>query len=351
MAAPDPPEKLLNRGDIERLHREGVLGDDPYRTALSIWDQSRNWRAFAVRWLSVLGGVFLLVGVLFFFAYNWKELHRLTRFAILQGGVLFTAIGAAWLMRPHTAGSTSVNARRLPGEILLVSAAVLTGILIAVYGQAYQTGADAFQNFIGWAALILPWVLVGRSAALWVLWLAILETGIIFFWTQVLGATGAAGFGLLFLVLGLVSLVAALSREALARRPAFAWLDHRAIRHLLFTAALTWFSFSAVRFIFNDDFRGQAAADAIGSFLFVGTAALAFWWFRLRDYDLGALLVTMLFSATLAVIGLGRLLFEVSGSNDSVVWFVMAACTLGIYGAAGVVLQRIHGTQPSTTAA
>jgi uncharacterized membrane protein len=342
MAAKDPPDETpLTRGDLDRLHRGGVVGDESYRAALALWDGSRAWLFFAARWLTVLGAVSLLAGILFFFAWNWKDLHRFTRFAILEGGVLLAAIGAAWMLRPLSPSSEG-NPRRLPGEMLLVAAAVLTGILIAVYGQVYQTGADAFQNFLGWAALILPWVLVGRSALLWVLWFAVLKTGMIFFWTQVMGPTGAAGFGILFLLLGLVVMAATLAREILAQRPAFSWLAHRALRYLCTSATLTWLGISTVRLIFYGDFEGATAVDAIGALLFTAAAAVAFWWFCIRDYDLGALLIIALFSATLALIALGRLLLEGSDSGDPGVWIVMAFCTLATYGGAGFALQQIY---------
>ena len=331
---PSSDSRPLTRGDLDRLHLEGLLSDDAFASALSHWDASRAWRSFATRWLTILGAVFLLVGVLFFFAYNWKELHRFTRFAILEGGVLLTALASAWTLRSER--------HRLAGELLLIAAAVLTGILIAVYGQAYQTGADAYQNFLGWAALILPWVMVARSAALSILWLAILETGIIFFWTQVMNPTGAAGFGLLWILLGLLTLAAAVAREALARSPSFVWLAPLPLRYLLTTATLTWFGIAAVRFIFYKEFRGSTGIDALGCLLFAAVVGLAFWWHRLRDYDLVNLLLCALFSATLIVIALARFFFDAGNAGNAARWLLLALCTLGVYGGAGFGLQQIH---------
>src|SRR5690606_36100162 len=56
----------------------------------------------------------------------------------------------------------------------LFGAALTTGALLALIGQIYQTGADIWQLFAGWSALMLPWVLLSRSAASWVLlWLVV----------------------------------------------------------------------------------------------------------------------------------------------------------------------------------
>ena len=48
---------------------------------------------------------------------------------------------------------------RPAGKAALLAAALLTGGLLALIGQTYQTGADTFELFATWAALILPWVL------------------------------------------------------------------------------------------------------------------------------------------------------------------------------------------------
>lgn len=333
-------ERPLTRGDLERLHREGTLDAAAFTEALSLWDRSRDWRGFATRWLTILGAAFLLIGILFFFAYNWKDLGRLTRFAILQGAVVLTALAAAWNLRG--------DVRSLAGELLLIAASVLTGILIAVYGQAYQTGADAFQNFLGWGGLIIPWVLVSRNAPHWVLWFAIVQTGIIFYWTQVMGPTDRASFAVLFPLLGLLTLAAAIARELLAARKSFTWLDHRAIRYLFLTATLAWLGISSVRFIFFDEYKGPAALDALGLVLFAASVAATFWWHRLRDYDLGALLIATLFSATVILIALGRLLFEGLDGLGGGIFLLLAMITLGVYGGAGVLLQKIHRAHHET---
>ena len=47
----------------------------------------------------------------------------------------------------------------------LIAASVLVGVLLAVIGQVYHTGADAYSLFAAWTLLILPWTLASRSAA------------------------------------------------------------------------------------------------------------------------------------------------------------------------------------------
>jgi uncharacterized membrane protein len=37
------------------------------------------------------------------------------------------------------------------------------GVLLALFGQTYQTGVDPWETFFNWALLMLPWTLPARS--------------------------------------------------------------------------------------------------------------------------------------------------------------------------------------------
>ncbi len=70
----------------------------------------------------------------------------------------------------------------IAGKVTLLAASLFVGGLLALIGQTYQTGADTFELFAAWAVLILPWVLVGRLAALWLVWLGLLNAAVIFYY-------------------------------------------------------------------------------------------------------------------------------------------------------------------------
>jgi uncharacterized membrane protein len=72
-------------------------------------------------------------------------------------------------------------------------AALLVGVLFGLIGQTYQTGADTFELFATWAAAILPFVLVGRFAALWLVWLTLVNVAAVLYYTTFRGL-----FGVLF---------------------------------------------------------------------------------------------------------------------------------------------------------
>lgn len=117
---------------------------------------AQEWRSFLDRALAGLGALLLLAGVFFFFAYNWRDLTRLTKLGLLEAliAVLFLA------------------GRRdsLAGRVCLAAASTLIGALLAVYGQAYQTGADSYLLFATWALLAIPWVAAAGLSPLWLGW-------------------------------------------------------------------------------------------------------------------------------------------------------------------------------------
>lgn len=54
-----------------------------------------------------------------------------------------------------------------------------TGAVLALVGQTYQTGADLWQLFAAWAALMTPFAFAARSAASWALWLVLANVALV----------------------------------------------------------------------------------------------------------------------------------------------------------------------------
>jgi hypothetical protein len=125
------------------------------------------------------------------------------------------------------------------------------------------------------------------------------------------------------------------------------WLHQAAVRYVLLGLALWWLGISTFRLIFHEDLfgrHGDHVLDALGCMMLVGVLAVVFWWYRIRDYDLGALLLGALCGATLVVIALGRSILD-SSVDQAAAWLVMALMTLGIYGGAAFGLQKVHQAQ------
>ena len=124
--------------------------------------------------VSLTAGVLLLsVGVIFFFAWNWAEMHRFAKFGLgLTALTGFTALGL--FARPASALFRAA----------LLGCCVTTGAVLALVGQIYQTGADIWQLFAIWALLTLPWAWLSGSSACWGLSWAVGNLALVSFFAQ-----------------------------------------------------------------------------------------------------------------------------------------------------------------------
>ncbi len=131
---------------LTRLAKHGYLNGDGLERALTLAGTiptGQTWLKFLDIALLSLGVAFTLSGIIFFFAYNWANMAYFLKFGLIESGILL-AIGFA-----HYRGLDKFS-----GQVGLMSAAILIGALLAVQGQVYQTGADAYQLFLSWAILI-----------------------------------------------------------------------------------------------------------------------------------------------------------------------------------------------------
>ena len=117
------------------------------------------------RGIGVLAAVLAGVALVFWVAANWPRMTPDARLTGVQGVLALLsclAAGLAWRGRRGTGVVTGL-------------AGLATGALLALVGQIYQTGADAWPLFLHWAVLILPWVALVRDGVLTLLWAALLN--------------------------------------------------------------------------------------------------------------------------------------------------------------------------------
>jgi uncharacterized membrane protein len=172
-----------------------------------------HWRRLLVLAAGALGTGLFASGVVTFVAYNWAALGRFARLGLVQLLLIAATVLAARLRG------------RLAGQIALSLGAVLVGALLAVYGQTYQTGADPFELFLLWAALMVPWALAARFAPLFLLQSVVLGTGVVLAWQELaaLGHQRFIGAALSLWALGTLA-VAAWEMAASRAPPAHRWL-------------------------------------------------------------------------------------------------------------------------------
>ena len=134
---------------------------------LEVYPSKRTWLDFFDKALLIVGAVTVVLSLVFFIAYNWLHMGKLAKFALVEGALVITiALYVALSFRQRFA---------FIRQLLLLIASIITGSLLALFGQVYQTGADTWQLFFGWALLISPWVLIARFPALWLLWLGLVN--------------------------------------------------------------------------------------------------------------------------------------------------------------------------------
>ncbi|XXF76523.1 DUF2157 domain-containing protein [Myxococcaceae bacterium GXIMD 01537] len=208
---------------LRALAEAGVLSPSALEQALQLAVESPPkswWRRFTSIVLMGLGALLVLSGIIYFFAYNWADLHRFGKLGLIMFAIAASAV-AAWRL-----------GEGLAGQFALLFAAVLVGPLLAVFGQTYQTGADPYELFLGWSALILPWVVLARFGPLWLLQLGLANVGLTLFWDQALPWRGDQAAATLGLVLGLLNGAAWAAHEVLAHRGA-RWLQGRWLPRVL----------------------------------------------------------------------------------------------------------------------
>lgn len=158
------------RRTIEQLLQQDILplkNAEAAATHLEVYPSKRTWLDFFNKALLIIGAVALVLSLVFFIAYNWQNLGKIGKFALVEGALAITiAIYVALSFRRQF---------QLIRQLLLLIASIITGSLLALFGQVYQTGADTWQLFFAWAILITPWVVIARFPALWLLWLGLIN--------------------------------------------------------------------------------------------------------------------------------------------------------------------------------
>ena len=311
---------------LRRLNREGLLNDEAFAAARTIVLPASAWLAWAGRMLLLVGSTLVLAGIIFFFAYNWAKMGRFLKFGIIEAGITGCVLAA------HQRGL-----RQLSGKILLLSASVLVGVLLAVYGQVYQTGADAFGLFLGWAVLISVWVLIGEFAALWLLWLVLLNTGAILYWQQVGKPAHSLPYELLCLT------IAALNSAALALRElgvlqGRTWLNNRWLRGILLTAALLPLSFPAIHLVV--DFGSTDGMTLLAACVWAAAAAGGYVCYRFKFPDMPALALIVMNICVILLTLIGNLLFDGLESDPACGVLLFALIILAVVSGAAFFLRR-----------
>jgi len=315
-----------SRLQIIALIEQGAIPPDKIDDALAvtgITPDAGAWKTFLDHLLLWLGGLALACAALFFMAYNWSGIGHLGKFALVEG-LIILAVLAYWKLGERTMG----------GNVALLAATLLLGVLLALFGQIYQTGADTWQLFFTWALLMLPWAVVGRFPAIWVLWVALVNLAIVLYHQAFRGVFGimvGSEDGMLWLTFAFNALALAVW-EMLSR--AWPWLAERWAVRLLAVGGgvpLTWLVIYGIVDQENGlVFAGAAWAAWMAAMVFV---------YRRKRPDLFMLAGCCLSAIVVLITFLGRHLLESGGAGG---FLVLALAVIGLGAGAAVWLRNVH---------
>lgn len=154
----------MEKPDLSPLSRQALHAD------------KKQWNQFLSIFLLAVGVGFTVAGIVFFFAYNWDELPKFAKLGMVEVLLVVSVLLA-----------TFTRWSKLVKQILLTGATFLIGTLFAVFGQIYQTGADAYDLFLGWTLFTILWAIAIRFAPLWLTFIGLLCTTIWLYNIQIAG--------------------------------------------------------------------------------------------------------------------------------------------------------------------
>jgi len=225
----------IEREDIKIISRNSNWSERSINKILKqeIYSNKESWQKFLRLFFISLGIGFTTAGIIFFFAYNWADLHKFIKIGLIEGLIVITILTVLF-------SKISLDIK----NILLTGASILVGVLFAVFGQIYQTGANAYDFFLGWTMFITIWVLISNFAPLWLVFITLINTTLILYSQQVAhNWSEVFVFTLLFIINILFLITALFGKKINAKIKSPIWFSN--------LIALASVSFSTIGVVFG----------------------------------------------------------------------------------------------------
>jgi uncharacterized membrane protein len=294
-------DREANEDNLRSLARAGGISANELEQALcisGIIPGGKAWTRFLNTLFLLLGSVFIIAGIIFFFAYNWASMSRLLKLGLVQAALLAAVFTTSYL-----------GFEKLSGKTSLLSASLLTGALLALFGQIYQTGADAYELFLNWSALIAGWVLISQFAVLWLLLLVLLETTVFLYWAQVVGSSWFIldfESALLYLIIFSMNAAALAFWEFFALRRV-SWLIGRWIPRTIQSAGFFFLVVPIIILILDSGaFKNDRGLAALLPALYLSSGGIVLWFYRTKTFDLYMIAAVLLSLIVLITVFLGK---------------------------------------------
>lgn len=315
-----------NRRLIEELYSHNKIKKEARDYALNFLFPHKQWGLWISHILLILGTTLLLSGIVYFFAFNWTKITPMTKLASIQIGIISSIIGAYFYSLQH-----------IKGQLLLISASILIGVFMAVFGQIYQTGADSYKLFMMWSLFIFGWTIISKFSAQWVLWLVITNIFLILWWFQ--SALPSFSYSMTYMIFTYLTLfngIALLLYEYFAKKKSFEWLNVRWLRILLtITILITMMIPICALIIYKEGSYFFTISSVIG---LIGYG-LMFFFYRYKRQDIFSLVSLILSVCIIIEVIIFKILFE----NDDVYssFLLGGILTLCVFSCAVIYLRKV----------
>lgn len=300
-----------NRQMIDQLSSYGLITSDARNYAMSILYPAQNWGVWLSRLLLVLGVSLILSGIVYFFAFNWTKITPAMKLGSIQLAIL-GCFGALYFC----------GLAYLSGKIMLLSASVLVGVFLAVFGQIYQTGADAYNLFMMWALFILPWVILSEFAALWLVWLVVSNIFLFLYWNQVVMPETKSEMMIISYLVIFNSVFLGL-REFFANQ-GMKWLQGRWMRVVLVVIILFYVLIPTISLIAYPN--SATYALIIGAILSAIIHVAFYIIYRRKIPDMLGLAATIISGCVILESAILKILTEVFPHDDNATVFLLMGC-------------------------
>lgn len=196
----DPLDARASALRLHALAGAGLIGPEALARGLAQIGRRPNaetWYRFARVQLILLGTVLAVVGAIFFIAANWDNMPAQLRIGLAAAAMAGATLAGGW-----------IGLTRLTGRAAALAGGLLFGPLMALVGQVYQTGADAWELFFAWSLVLAAYSLATHFSGAWVCALALATTTAYLYVGQALGSDPSEPPGLWVSLLVSVALTA-----------------------------------------------------------------------------------------------------------------------------------------------
>jgi uncharacterized membrane protein len=308
---------------IQDLYSKGYIDPNTRQEAVKLLcPPPIMWQVWADRMLALFSAALMLAGVVFFFAYNWVNIPSLVKLGLIQVAMLSCIV--VTLIK---------GVEQITGKLFILAASIFLGVLLAVYGQIYQTGADSYQLFVAWSLLMAGWVFVSKFGGLWLMWLILINVSIILYFDQVLSQNTSK----LITTLTLVNTFFLSAREY-GLYKGLVWLKGKWLRWIILTTVFLFLTCHVIISIFENFHNTNWSI--FPPILLLLISLITSYFCRYRSPDLFSLtLVALSISAVISSI-LAKALIEATGENV-IVAFIIGLIVLALMSVSAFILREV----------